>query len=71
MNANHEAWKAREAKLAAALRAFIERGAKLSGHHASYDPWIGELVYGRTVLADYDAQALDDATQAFANRGKP
>ena len=39
------------AELLAALDAFVERGTKLSGHPAQYNPWVGELVYARAVLA--------------------
>jgi hypothetical protein len=63
MNANHEAWKAREAKLAAALRKICEAPNGIAV--------INAIAEARPVLKDVDAQALDDATQAFAARGKP
>lgn len=34
-----------------ALKAFIERGTKLAGFPASYDPWVGEIVAARAIIA--------------------
>jgi len=36
----------------AALQAFVERGNKVSGFPAAYEPWIGELVNARALLRE-------------------
>jgi chromosome condensin MukBEF ATPase and DNA-binding subunit MukB len=46
-----QAMSLKNAQLVAALRAFVERGNKVSGHPAQYDPWVGELVNARVALA--------------------
>jgi hypothetical protein len=38
--------------LRAALQAFVERGNKVSGFPAAYQPWIGELVNARAALRE-------------------
>ena len=49
--AERDRLRAVNAELLAALKAFVERGTKLSGHPAQYDPWVGELVVARAAIA--------------------